>query len=144
MSGVAAAAQSNGEALVSALNAAGSPCEVMAYKSGLDQKLLQQQIDYGQASYDQLSAAIEADGNKAVDCIKTAKKSAAESYKKLAAMEKNEKIATDMKDVFIAWLSYFPIRVTEAQSSYEGSGESAESAAYGKAVSTLQVDEMTL
>ena len=105
----------------------------MAYKAGL----------YGGSDPTGQTAVPTVDDISA--CRESAKEKSAAVYKDYSKRAWNAQLEKDMKDVFIAWLSYLPISISDAYSNYDGTYEnSPEKAAFKKAVSTLQVDEMTL
>lgn len=83
-------------------------------------------------------AKVMSDEKIFIACKESARTKGEALYRAFLATTRSAQIKTDAKQLFVAWIAYLGVATGEA-SDYGTS----ESAAYGKAVATLDVDAMT-
>ncbi len=134
-------AYTSGDTYVNALKNVSSKCQKMVGLNGVNELIMRLKLGVS-ATEDDYTNLITTDNDHIAACVAAARKSGATIYKAYRANEKNKQLKADAKSIFIAWLPYLSA-VSNRSASGNNSGNNLAIAAYNKAVSTMQVDEMS-
>jgi hypothetical protein len=134
-------AYTSGDTYVNALKNVSSKCQKMVILNAFNELIMRIKLGTS-ATDDDYMNLIATDNDHIAACVAAARENGETIYKIYIVNEKNKRLKADAKSIFIAWLPYLSA-ISNRSTLGNNSGNNPAVAAYNKAVSTMQVDEIS-
>jgi hypothetical protein len=130
-------ASEQSDAFLKSIDKEAAACELMAFTDHLSLKTYEMQVSSQEngASVQGVMNLMKAKTAAELQCVQNARARARKIFKGYEAIEGNEKLKLDAKNVYIAWDAALPYRVHEGVSSTR-----PELVSYHEAVATMEAD----